>query len=316
MKISDMWKSVKNKFKVYYSITKDAYINLQDNDPLRLGSSTAFYALFALPASLLLLLAILGFILNEEIISEEYFRTLEEAFGRDTAIRIFAILKNLGNIGDQWWLVAGSMIVFAISASTLFIVVKSSINQIWNLKPQTEKFLIRMVRRRAIALAFIFFGGILSLLSIITDAILGLISDFIPDIFPDLQVLMIQAINQGLAVLILTVWFAFLFKYLPDANIKWKIVWKGAILTSVLFTIGKYAMSLILFRGEISTVYGATSSIIVLLLFIYYASLLIYFGAAFTRSYANYRKIHILPNRYSIRYKIEEVKSEYLEEGD
>jgi membrane protein len=311
-----LWQLLKEKIKNYYCIVKDAYLLLQENDPLRLGSSTAFYAIFALPASLLLLLAILGFVVNEEVISSEYFRTLEEAFGRDTAIRIFDILKNLGEISDKWWMIAGSMLVFAISASTLFIVVKSSINQIWNLKPQTERFFIRMFRRRAIALAFIFLGGILSLLSIITDAILSVVVDILPDLFPDLQVFLIQLVNQALAVLILTVWFAFLFKYLPDAKIRWKIVWKGAILTSILFVIGKYVMNLILFRGELSTVYGATSSIIILLLFIYYASLLIYFGAAFTRSYANYRKIHILPNRYSIRYVIEEVETEYLEKNE
>jgi membrane protein len=293
-----------NKIKAFFFICKDAYHILMDNDPLRLASSAAFYAIFALPPSVLLLLTLFGIVLNEEIIGGEFFRTLEETFGEEVAMNVFWILRNLSDMGDRWWIFVGSMIIFAISATTLFIVVKNSINQLWNLMPLPERAFMSMLKRRAIALGIIFLGGVLSLLSILTDTIINFLAPLLPEIIPHLRWYFIEISNFGLTITILTIWFAFLFKYMPDAKIKWKIVWKGAIMTGVLFTLGKIIMHEAISYMNLGTIYGTTSSIIIMLLFIYYSAQIIFFGAAFTRSYANFRKIHIRPNSYAMKFKI------------
>lgn len=302
--------------KTFFFISRDAYKILMDNDPLRLGSSTAFYAIFAIPPSVLLLLTIFGMVISEEIIGNEFFSTIEETFGEEVAMNTFWILRNLSDLGDRWWIIVGSMFIFAISATTLFVVVKNSINQLWSLMPLPERAFISMLRRRAIALGIIFLGGILSLISLITDAVLGVLAPLLPEFIPDLRWYFIEISNFSLTILILTVWFAFLFKYLPDAKIQWKVVWRGAILTGFLFTIGRIIMGEIISYMDLGTIYGTTSSIIIMLLFIYYSAQLIFFGAAFTRAYANFRKIHIRPNSFAMKYILVEEKpdaSEHLE---
>jgi membrane protein len=161
-------------------------------------------------------------------------------------------------------------------------------------------------------LGIIFLGGILSLLTILTDSVIGFVAPYIPQIFPGFNIYFIKTYNLLISIFVLGLWFAFLFKYLPDARIKWKIVWVGALITAILFSVGKIIMGYVFSLTDFRTIYGTAGSIVILLLFIYYSSQILFFGASFTRAYANFRNIHIRPNRHTIKYRlIEEIPERY-----
>jgi membrane protein len=274
------------------------------NDPLRLASSAAYYALFAIPSAILILLFLFGMFINEQQLGNELYQSIVEILDEESAEQIFKILTNLADFSDEWWMLIGSAIIFLIASTTFFVVLKSSINQLWNIKTKSERKALMIFRRRAISVAIIIFGGILFLIALLADALLAVVSNFIPDIIPGVDWFLAQVISNSISILIITIWFAAIFKYLPDVIISWKALFTGAFATAVLFTAGKIVMGNILFSGELTTIYGAASSIIALLIFIYYSAYIIFFGASFTRAFAEYKGFPIRPGRYAFRYRI------------
>lgn len=298
----------KKSFGKAFNLFKEAFKELHKHDPLLLSSSVAFFTLFSLPPILIIVINILGAVFKEKRISGEVFKTLNEVFGKHSTALIQGIIENVQKLGGNLLITVLGTVFLIFVGTTTFSIVHKALNQIWQVKQKPKSNFIRVFKERIISLAVILFSGILFLASLLLDATVAFLKDYIEALIPDLSSIPLFAINQLFSLIIVTIWFAIIFKFLPNIKIPWKVVWIGASATGILFSIGKYVLGILLINGNISTIYGAAGSMILLLLFLFYSSLILFYGASFTKVFAITGNYLVEPRNYAVFYEINEVK--------
>ncbi|MGI8892915.1 MAG: YihY/virulence factor BrkB family protein [Bacteroidia bacterium] len=293
------------------NLLKDAFLELRNSDPLRLAAATAFFTTFALPAILIILIQIIGLIYNPEALSQEIFEKLKEVLGIGSAEQIKEVLEGFHEKASNWMITVGGFVFLIFVATTLFKVVKDSINQLWEIKLEHRAGFKKKLKQRAKALAVIGFTGILFLVTLLSEGLIAVLSDLVQEYFPAASQIFVQIIKQIAAIAIVTIWFTVLFKFLPDAKSPWKTALAGGFFTGVLFTIGKFLLGLLLSGSNIDNIYGASGSIVLLLLFVFYSSFILYFGATFTKQWGKYTNNEIVPREYAMFYELSEIKKEH-----
>lgn len=301
---------LKSFFGKIFRILKEAFSELQQHDPLLLSSSVAFFTLFSLPPILIIVISILGWILKEKIISGEIYNTLSEIFGEKASELIKGIIENFLAIGSNLSItVLGSLFLIFVGTTT-FSVIHKALNQIWQVKEKPKSNFVRMLKERIISLAVILFSGILFIASLLIETFMGFINKHIELIFPKLSSYPLLAINHFFSIIIVTIWFAIIFKFLPNIRIPWKPVWIGAAFTGILFSIGKYVLGILLINSNISNIYGAAGSIVLLLLFLFYSAMILFYGASFTKVFAISHDYKVTARNYAVVYEINEIEDE------
>jgi membrane protein len=231
--------------------------------------------------------------------------------GKDAAASIQRTMSNALAAGhNQLATIMGFAALF-IGATSVFGEIQDSINLLWRLKakPRKGRGWVRLIINRLLSFSMIISLGFLLLVSLVVNGALDIIIDDLLKKFPHLTVLAIYAANVVLTYLITALLFGLIFKVLPDARIKWKHVTAGAFTTALFFMVGKFLISYYLSHSTMSTAYGAAGSIIIVLLWVYYSSAILYFGASFTREYAIETGSHIYPNNYAVWVEQVEVVS-------
>lgn len=297
-----------SNFSDILNIFKEAAQILKSNDPLRLGAATSFFTIFALPFILLLLINIFGIIFTNEIISGELFSHLRNIIGTNSAAQVQEILENFQDRDQSLLLNIVGFIFFIFVSTTLFMVVQNSINQIWKIKHKARHKVTRVLKDRAISLGLIIISGVLFLIALLSDALVAFLGDYLHQIFPGVDILIVKGLNKVFSILLVSTWLAIIFRYLPNARLSWKLVWRGAIVTGILFSIGESILGRILFQSDIGSLYGAAGSILLIFLFVFYTSFILYFGASFIQAYAHQSKHEIKPKSYAAKYRIEELE--------
>lgn len=288
----------------FFAILRQAFAEFRLNDPLKFGAATAFFSTFALPPIMVILISMLGLLFDAENISTELIQKLTLLFGKAGASLIQSVLENIQTLRQNFpYTVLGSLFLLFVS-TTLFIVVQNSLNQLWSVRPQPSKKFHRKLKSRLTALILIFLTGLLFLITLFTDSLLAYLGANLSLLLPSQEARLLRLVNVILAIAIVTVWFALLLKFLPDIQIPWKPVWVGAVFTSLLFNAGKYLLHLLLINGKLGTIYEASASIVLVLLFIFYAAMMFFFGAAFTKAYAVHSGVQVLPKPYAVGYTI------------
>lgn len=291
-------------------VFRDSFDRFRRNDPLRLASSVAFFTIFALPPILILLIHMLGFVFSAEIVSGQFFEELSEIFGKPAASQLQDTFFKLDSRAGNWFYTLLGFIFLGFVSTTLFIVVQQSIHELWDIKLKAidkRKQLLLMFKNRLVALAIIFCTGLLVLSSLISDALLVVAGKYLIKLFPELYLSLVHWGSHMITALMAMVWFAIVFKYLPDAYTPWRVVWVSAAVTAVLFEIGKMILGRLLVNSGLSSVYGAAGSLVILLLFIFYSSMILFYGASFTKSYATSSGFRIIPKDYATEYLIKDI---------
>ncbi|QHT70118.1 YihY/virulence factor BrkB family protein [Rhodocytophaga rosea] len=291
----------------------DAFARFKRNDPLRLSSSVAFFTIFALPPILILLIHLLGFVFSEEIVSGEFFEELSEAFGKATARQLQVIFHNIEVKSGSYLFTAMGVLFLCFVSTTLFMIVQQSINELWDIQlkhTSRRSRLSRMIKNRLMALLIIICTGLLVLSSLIWDTSLVLMGKYLVKLIPEYYVSLVHGGNHLITALIAMIWFAIIFKYLPDADTPWRVIWLSAGLTALLFEIGKMILGKLLVNSGVTSVYGAAGSIVIMLLFIFYSSMILFYGASFAKSYSIFSGKPIIPKEYATEYEINEVSRE------
>jgi membrane protein len=285
-----------------------AYKELNYNDPLRLGAATAFFTIFSLPAILLVAVTALGIVFNKEIISGEIFKEIRDVVGEGATRQVKLVFRNMEDLVWNWVYTVVGFLFLIFIATTLFIVVQRSINQIWNVQVKEGQRALAHLRHRFTALLLILVSGSLVVAALVADVFLAFAWDWLQKSTPDYGVFVLVLLNQVITLGIIAVWFALLFRYLPDAWVPWRAIWFGAALTAVLFSVGKFILRQLLVNSNINSIYGAAGSVILLLLFIFYSSFILYYGAAFTKAYAEYAGLPFLVKPFAEEYEIRMVE--------
>lgn len=284
------------------------------NEPLRLAGATAFFTTFALPPILIILVQIIGIVFGVQNLRDKFITRLALLLGKQSAAQVQVTFAGFTSLAKNWFITVGGFIFLMFVATTLFKVIKDSLNQLWNVKAPAKKPLHTQIANRAVSMIIILIAGILFIGGILAEGFEAVLRHYTLEL-PSLPAYFLNVLfKQLISVTIVTTWFSILFKVLPDARTSWKVVIAGGFFTGLLFTAGKIIIRYMLLAGNISNIFGASSSLVLLLLFVFYSSFILYYGACFTKVLATYIHQPIQPAEHAIKYKMVEIKSTELTE--
>jgi membrane protein len=278
------------KLKAAYIVLNNALKLFLQNDPLRMAGATAFFTMFALPPILIILVQTFSLIIDPQTIRHEVFISLSGVFGREAVRQIVSVIQAVRKFNFNWGATILGFLFLIFVATTVFKVVTDSISQLWDIKKTTGKKVIATLESRLRSLAVIFFTGLLFSVAVFIETVQVFIGNYFVQIFPSLSAMFNQLLSFIVSTLIIAVWFLFIFRYLTSHRPAWKIAWLGALFTGFLFSIGKIILHVLLSYNNINNIYGTSASIVLLLLFVFYSAMIMYYGAAFTKSLEDYKE--------------------------
>jgi membrane protein len=296
----------KQAFKNGFTILKAAFNGFIDDLALKYSASLAYYTVFSLAPMLLLVISLASIFLSRDAFQGKLFAEINGIVGADAAKQIQDMIKHLEMTGKSTLSVILGVITLVIGATTVFGEIQESINLIWQVKPKPKAAWIKLLRDRLWSGSMIVTLGFLLLVSLLLNGALLALSDKLKTFLPDITVLIFNLINLMISFIVITVLFAVIFKVLPDAKMKWKDVRPGAIFTALLFMVGRLVIGIYISRSGTSSTYGAAGSLIVILLWVYYTAVILYFGAEFTRAYADFYGIKIEPAEFAVHVEQKE----------
>lgn len=284
-----------------WKVLKNSFIGFFDNKVLKLSASLAYYTIFSLGPLLIVILYLCGKFLGREAVEGGIYREMENFVGSDTALQLQQIIKNAAISGQSGLSAVIGVITLLIGATTVFAEIQDSINTIWNLKPKPGKNTWwQMVKIRLLSFGVIGSLGFLLLVSLGISALIEALNDRLKIQFPEVALVFFYILNLVISFLVISTLFAVIFKVLPDAKVKWRDVISGSVATALLFMVGKFGISYYISQTNIGSTFGTAGSLVVLMVWIYYSSVILYFGAEFTKAYAVQFGTAIYPNRYAI----------------
>ena len=300
--------TLKEDLKFFFSTVKNAFAIFQQNDPLRLAGATAFFTNFALPPILIILIRLFGMFTDRRTLVTNIFDRLANILDDNSITQIRNTLRNIRGINQAWYVTLLSFVFFLFVATTLFNVIKNSLEQIWTIGTEQGKGIIRTLQSRAISVTIILLAGILFLLGLLADSVQAFIGAYLKTNSPSFGLVITSIINQLVFVCIVTTWFTMLFRYLTNGRPTWRAALSGGLLTGCLFTAGKYILRILLPLSNISNIYGSAGSIIVIMLFVFYSSLIFYFGASFIKALSIGRETPIVPKNGAFAYELTNIE--------
>ncbi len=291
-------------------LLKDSLSEFMKNDPLRMAGATAFFTTFALPPILVIIIQSLKYIIGPDAIRSRLFIKLSEVLGQEAVMQIVDVLKAFRRMAANWWITIGGFIFLLFVATTLFRVIKNSINQLWKIRPVGRTSARGTLLSRFKAIVVILVAGVLLVIGLLAESAQVFIGKYLTEISPVFSIYFNSFLSSVFSILITTCWFSIVFRYLPDGRPRWKIAMIGGLLTSLLFMLGRIILHWMLSYSNINNFYGASASIVLLLLFVFYSALILYFGATFTKIWAMHQQQPIIPLPGFMQYKLVEIKDD------
>ncbi len=303
----------KQAFKNNWTILKDTFNGFTDDKGMKLSASLSYYTLFSLAPLLLLLISLVGFFLGRDAVQGQLFSEINGMVGNQAAAQIQETIKNLELSGKTTTAVIIGAITLIIGATTVFAEIQDSINIIWKVKAKPKRGWLKLLKDRLLSSSLIVGLGFLLIVSLVVNGALQGLNDILKSYFPDITVVIFNILNVVISFIVITILFGVIFKVLPDVNIRWKQVRVGAFFTACLFMLGRFLIGFYLETAGAASAYGAAGSIIIILLWVYYTAAILYFGAEFTRAYANFLGLKIRPAAYAVYVEQTEIERETKE---
>lgn len=299
-------------FKEIWLIIKQSFVDFFENNVFKLSAALAFYTVFSLPAMMIIIISVSNVFYGRSAIEGTLFHQLNALVGSEAASTIQGTIKSAALSSNSTFATVIGVVTLLWGATRVFSEIQDSINYIWKLKakPRKGRGFLKMVVNRLLSFSIVVSLGFLLLVSLIINGMMELLINRLTQSFPELTVVMVYVFNLLITFIITAFLFGLIFKVLPDARIRWKHVRVGAITTATFFMLGKFLIGYYLGHSELSTTYGTTGSVIVLLLWVYYSAMILYFGAGFTHAYAVHSGSRIYPNNYAVWIQQVEVESE------
>lgn len=300
---------VRMDFKQLITIVKTAFHELTQKNPLRMAAATAFFTTFSLPAILLILIEIIGLFYNPKIVRQGIFAQLVSVLGKESSEKVYKILNQFVTLAHNWFAAAAGFLFLVFVVTTLFSVVRSSINELWNIKVKSNPGIRFHLKLRLKSALVICVAGIILVAQLVATALQILLKDYIHEMWSDYNSFLYKLASQIIFIIISAGWFTILFRYLANAHPDWKTAFTGGIVTGFLFTIGKLILSFLLTFSTLSAVFGKSGSFVLILLFVFYCSFIFYYGAAFTKAWSNEKKKKMHLDNHAYVYVVKEVRS-------
>lgn len=284
------------KFKNIGKLLKSAYKAWIAKDPFRQSAVIAYYAIFSIPGLLVLIIAITGYFFGRDAVNENVISQISTTMGADTAASIKDMLMKASKSKSSLLGSIFSVVILLVGATGVFVELQKSLNDIWHVKLVEHNGILPILKARLFSFGLIIAIAFLLLISLVVSTGLTALSDLIKTYTSDFTVIIFNILNFIFSLVVISILFALMFKILPDAKIEWKHVWMGSLLTGFLFTIGKTALAFYFGKADPASVYGAAGSVILMLLWVSYSSMIVFFGAEFTAAYARMHSGKVAPS--------------------
>ena len=258
-----------------------------EKEPFQISAVIAYYAILSLPGLLILILELVGGIWGREIVRGELFAEISSAMGPETAQSIQEMIADRGNENTSVVATVLGIGVLIYGATGVFYQLQNALNDIWNAKPKYSNEVLSTIFMRLKGFGFILIFGFLLLISFVLTSFLSAFSKQLSRLLPNGMLELGFALDIVISLTFIYLLFGAMFKYLPSTHVRWKAVKVGAALTALLFLIGKYALAFYFGKAEPGSTYGAAGSIILVMLWVSYSSLIVTFGANFTKIYSD-----------------------------
>lgn len=297
---------MKKRFISVFSYIKKVFKEFSADNILKYSASLAYYTVFSIAPLLVIISTLSAIFFGREAVQGQVYEQLEGLVGSVAAVQIQDIIKNIHLTGNSFFASVVSVIILLIGATTLFGEVQDSFNKIWGLRIKAKKVWWKLILTRLLSFSLILCIGFIMIVSLVLNALVSAFGKFIGRYIHNFSVYFIEITEALLSLLVATFLFSLMFKWLPDAKIKWKDVLFGGLITAIFFTLGKLAIGFYLGKSNLTTLYGAAGSIIIIMVWVYYSSIILYLGAEFTKVHAKLYGGKIYPNDFAEWIKIEE----------
>ncbi len=271
-------------------LLKDTFASWSAHKGSTLGAALAYYTALALAPIVILVVGIVSLLVEKSAASAGFVAQISSMVGKDGGATVQSILDHSAQHSAGVLATVVGFVVLLVGASGVFTELQDSLNVIWEVPPQPRPWLA-FIRARLLAFAMVFTLGFLVLVSLLLSTLTALLGTYLKSRAPGLDALW-ECANSLVSVVVVALLFAVLFRALPDVKIAWRDVWIGAAMTAVLFTLGKYLLGLYLGHSAFASAYGAAGSLIIVLVWVFYSAQIFFFGAEFTRAFAQTHGSH------------------------
>jgi len=272
-----------------------------------MAGATAFFSTFALPPIIFILAQLFGLFIDRQVIGRGLLERISNILGTEGAGQVRQVIRSIRGFSNEWYVIVFGFIFLVFVATTLFAVIKNSLNQIWLIGVKEHTGLLFSLGMRIKSFAVIMMIGILFFADLVFDSLGSIARNYIEEIWKGGGIYFKSILNETVSVLIVAAWFILLFRFLADGKPSWKASFIGGLITGILFTTGRLLLRFLLVGSNVSHLYGSSASVVLVLLFVFYFSFILYYGACFIAVYSKNKRwsIHLSSKAYN--YKIEEI---------
>lgn len=283
-----------------WRLIKETFANWNEREPFNNSIIIAYYTIFSLPGLLVIIINIAGYFYEKKDITQQITYQVQSVVGGDTAKDIQSIVDKASEQKGTVLSTVLSIATLLFGATGVFYQLQQILNKMWEVKAKPKQKFLKLIRDRVFSFGLILIVGFLLLVSLLLSAVLSAVSTWVASHLSDSLNFLFKFFDILISLGVITLLFASMYKFLPDAKIQWKDVWVGAFLTAILFVIAKFALGLYFGKSDPASTYGAAGSIILIMLWVSYAGLILLFGAEFTQVYANYKGRRIVPTEGAV----------------
>ncbi|MDR6921900.1 MULTISPECIES: YihY/virulence factor BrkB family protein [Chryseobacterium] len=288
-----------NNVKFYWEVLQETFAEWNKSSASKDSASLAYYAIFSIPGLLIIIIWIAGNFFGEEAIRGEISHQIGGIMGTDVAKSIENMIA--GALIDKQNIVMKTVGVGSLvyGSTTLFFQLQHSLNSLWDIQSAPKKALVKFLLDRANSLGMILILGFLLMITMILSSLISVFNKLITQYFGFETYMLVETVNFAAGFGFVMLLFALMFKVLPDVKVSWRPVWKGAFLTAVLFTLGKFLLSLYFGTAKPTSAFGTAGTVILIMMWINYSCMLVFFGAEFTKVYAYKKGYTIVPSKHA-----------------
>ncbi len=284
------------RLKNFWQITKKTFKAWIQRSPLREGAVVAYFAVFSIPGLIVLLINFAALLVDKNKIQEELHRQITGSINPSTAKQVEEVVSKAGDLQGGWVSTAVSILIILFGATRVFVHLQITLNNIWEVQ-RVRSALKTQLRKSLFSIGLILVLSFLLLISMAFSALFSAIRHRLEGMFKEVQLVVFHVIDFAAFLVLVSVLFALMFKYLPEVKLRWKTVLMGALITGVLFVLLKYALSTIIATFDPASVYGAAGSVVLIMLWFAVAAMILFFGAEFCRQFALFHKQSVEPRK-------------------
>lgn len=288
-------------------LLQQSLLEMKKNDPLRMAGATAFFTTFALPPILIIIFQLFSLFLDKKFVGTSIMKILTKTLGKLSSEQIRITTRGFRNFTHNWFTTVLGFLFLLFVATTLFRIIKNTMNDIWRIGIKDHAGSLVYLKHRGKSFAVIVLAGFLFLAAIFLDSFQALAGESLNDIFHGGGKFFKGAFNEITSAVLIAVWFILLFRFLADGRPAWRVAIAGGCVTGILFSIGKAVLSYLVQNSNVGTIYGTSGSIVLIFLFVFYSSFILYFGAGFIKAYSELSNQPIRPLPHAFRYRLQKI---------